>query len=345
MINLQNVWVLLRNDIRLSIRNWTVLFLLAMPLVLSLVMRVVLGGAPTLPTMAIIGADGSEFREVIIQSELFEVVDGRTKAEAREALEKGDLDVLLILPDDIDAQIGADSFPKVKLLVDESRQTQAAVAEHLVIELARAYAGQKIPVTLDVEPIRGITGEQGMLPNWVAMMLAMGIMILPTVFTQEKQAKTLDALMVTPLNYLDVIVGKSLYAIIVICFGAVVILGVNGGLTGNLPLLAVIILLGSACMVSIGLLIGLLVDSPETVGFVSSMVLIPVIWSAFFADFQGPVGEISKVLPGYHISQAMLHSMFAHGTFVSEWIHLVVLSGLAIVTGLACVWILSRREV
>jgi len=37
-----------------------------------------------------------------------------------------------------------------------------------------------------------------MLPNWVAMVLAMGIMILPTVFTQEKQAKTLDALMVTP---------------------------------------------------------------------------------------------------------------------------------------------------
>lgn len=345
MINFRNVWILMRNDIRMSLRSWTVLFLLGMPLVLSLIMRVVLGGTPTQTKMAIIGADGSDFRALIVQSQLFDVVDNLTETQAREGLEKGDLHVVLLLPDNVDAQIKAGIPPEVKLSVDESRQTQAATAEYLIRELARAYADQRVPITLQVEPIRGITRQQGMLPNWVAMVLVMGITILPSAFALEKQSKTLDALRVTPLSYLDIVIGKSLFAIVAVSFGAVVVLGVNGGFAGNLPLLAIIILLGSTSTVGIGLLIGLLVDSYEKAGYVSSMVLIPVIWSAFFADFKGLVGAVSKFFPGYHVSQAMLHAMFAHGTFVSEWTYLIALAGFATVAAAACVWVLSRREV
>ncbi len=345
MINLRNVWILVRNDIRMSLRSWTVLFLLGMPLALSLIMRVVLGGTPTQPKMAVIGADSSDFRTAIIQSQLFDIVDNLTETEAREGLEKGDLDVVLLLPENVDAQIEAGIPPEVKLSVDESRQTQAATAEYLLRELARAHAGQEVPITLQVEPIRGITRQQGTLPNWVAMVLVMGITILPSVFALEKQTKTLDALRVAPLSYPDIVIGKSLFAIVAVSFGAVVILGVNGGFTGNLPLLAIIVLLGSTSTVGIGLLIGLLVDSYERAGYVSSMVLIPVIWSAFFADFKGPIGEVSRFFPGYHISQAMLHALFAHGTFVSEWPHLAVLASFALVASAACVLALSRREV
>ena len=344
MINLRHVWVLLRNDIRMSVKNGTVLFLLAMPLALSLGMSAIIGSEPPRPKMGVVGADDSQFRSFVVQSKLFEVVDATDETRARQALEKGDLNVLLLLPNEVDDRIKAGAFPEVTLMVDESRQAQAATARYLVTELSRAFAAQQVPIALTVDPIRGITSQQGMLPNWVAMALAMGITILPTILAQEKQTRTLDALMVTPLSYLDIIVGKSLFAIIAVCVAAWAILGLNGGLTGNLPLLAAIVLLGSASTVSIGLFIGLLVDTPERAGSMSSILMIPVVWSAFFADFRGPVGEVSKFFPGYHISQSLLHSMFAHATFGSEWPYLAALAGFAALAMVACIWALSRSE-
>ena len=344
MIDVRNVWILLRNDIQLSVRNWTILFLVGMPLVLSLVMRVVLSAAPSQAKAAIVGADQSKFLEIIIQSGLFEVSDKFTGNEARLALQKGDLNVVIVLPADVDAKIEAGGVPEVLLLVDEAGQTQAAMAEHAIRELARAYAGQRVPIALKVEPIRGITRQQGILPNWMAMMLVMGITILPTALAMEKQSKTLDALLVTPLSYLDVVIGKSLNAMLWASFGALLILAVNGGLRGNLPLVGIVMVLGSASTVSIGLFIGLLSDSVEKASQISSIVLIPVIWSAFFAEFRGPVGTVSKLLPGYHISQSILHAMFTQGTFASEWVHLVVLATFALLGAVGCVWALSRRE-
>lgn len=342
--------VLLRKEVSVGLRSASLYLLVGVPLVVSLIMRVVLtGGGTKPPKVAITGQDKPALERLVTElgrgaKAPLRLVPARGEAHGRALLAKGKIHGLLVLGPDFDRALGAGERPLAKLYFDETGGTAAFSLRPVIRELLRMQAKQREPARLEVQGIRGISPWQAMLPAWVVMVLLATITLMPTSLATERQTKTLQAVLVTPIGLGEFVLGKALYGILVGLVGGVAVLAANLALVGNIALVLVFICLGAAVATLLGLLIGLLVESPQGASGVATGLYIPLLWGAFFADLSGVVGALSRITPSHYIAHGLRQALYSEGSFASLWPSLVGLAAATLVLWLLCVWALRRAE-
>lgn len=347
---LSNLWLLLRKELHVGLRSASLYLLVGIPLGVSLLMRVVLSdGGVKAPRLAVVGPQKPAL--VSLVSDLgrrgptpLRIVNVKDEAEGQRLLSKGKLKGLLVLDPSFDEALAAGERPRAVLYFDETGGSSAYGIRTIVRELFRLQAHQKEPARLEVRGIRGITPWQAMLPAWVVMVLLSTITLMPTSLATERQTKTLHAVLVTPIGLGELVGGKCLYGVVVGTLGGVAVLAANGALMGNLPLVLVLLILGSAVATLVGILIGLLIESPQGASGVATGLYIPLLWGAFFADLGGAVGAISRVTPSHHLAEGLRHALYSDGTFVSQWPALAGLGTGTLVLAFLGIWALRRAE-
>ncbi len=350
MSGLRSLGVLLRKELRVGLSSASLYLLVGVPLVVSLVMRLVLSGSGTKPPkVAIVGAPRPALTRLVkelgrVGKAPMRLVHVADEHAGRRLLAKGKLQGLLVLSPHFDGQLARGARPKAVLYFDETGGASAFTLRTVIRELLRIQARQREPARLEVRGIRGISPWQAMLPAWVVMVLLSTITLMPTSLASERQTKTLQAVLVTPIRLWEFVLGKGLYGVLVGTVGGVAVLAVNGALTGNFALALVLLVLGSAVATLLGLLLGLLLETPQSASGVATALYIPLLWGAFFADLSGVVGAVSRVTPSYHIAQGLRRALYSHGTFTGQATTLAVLAGLTVALGLVSVWALRRAE-
>lgn len=348
-VNWGNVWILLRTDLKMSLRSKGLFFFLGIPLVLSVVM----GFATRQPsidssTLVILGETKSPFVDFLSQARMgeaptFKIVD-MERDEAKVALERGKVDGVLELQEGTASRLSMGQDVPMKLMVDESSRTTAAMLPNLLRELGRIYAGAKDPVQIEVEGIRGITMAQSMLPMWVIMAVLAGISLLPAVLASERQTKTLDALLVTPVSFLDVIIGRSAYGVVIGLFGAFILLAVNGGFIGNQLLVWAYILLGSVMSVLLGLFVGLFRKDVQSASMMASLLYILFMWGIAFSEIPGPIAKFCGVMPSLFLANGMRQALFTTVTWPEQLLNLGVPLGVTALAFVGCLLALRKQE-
>lgn len=346
----RNLGVLLKKEVHVGVRSASLYLLVGVPLLVSLVMRAVLSdGGTKPPKVAIVGAERPALGRLVEEVgrrhraplRLVSVADER---EGRALLTKGRIQGLLVLDPGFDRALASGQRPKALLWFDETGGASAFTLRTVIRELFRVQAGQQEPARLEVRGIRGISPWQAMLPAWVVMVLLSTITLMPTSLATERQTKTLQAVLVTPIGLGEFVWGKALYGVLVGTVGGVAVLAANGALTGNLPLALALLGLGAAVATLLGLLIGLLVESPQGASGVATALYIPLLWGAFFADLSGVVGAVSRATPSYHLAHGLRRALYSEGTFAGQWPTLAALGAGALLLGLLGMWALRRAE-
>lgn len=346
----RNAWLLLRKELVVGLRSASFWLLVAVPLGVSLLMRGILGGeGPKPPRIAVVGQPSPRIavlcREIGKQGRRpLRIVQVKDEAEGRRQLERGKLGGLLVLPPTFDADLAAGRRPGATLYYDETSGSAAFGLRLTIRELLRSQAGQLEPARLEAKGIRGITPWQALLPAWVVMLLLSSITLMPQSIATERQSRTLAALLVTPLRLWEIILGKGLFGALIGVVGGLAILLANESLTGNLGLVLLVLGLGATVATLIGILIGLLVETPQNAAGVATALYIPLLWGAFFSDLGGAVGRISQLTPSHFMSEGLRQGLFAGASIASQWVGLVALSGLALALLAACTWALRREE-
>lgn len=347
---LGNIWVLFRKELNVGLRSVSLYLLVGLPLIVSLVMRGILSGEGAKPPkVAIVGQDKPALAKIVKRfveagRPPMRLVKVKNEREGRARLAKGKLQGLLVLGPDFDARMAAGQQPELTLYFDETGGSSAFTLRTVVRELLRIQAHQKEPARLRVRGIRGITPWQAMLPAWVVMVLLSAITLMPSSIAAERQAKTLQAVLVTPIRLWEFVVGKGLYGVAIGTVGGVVVLGANSSLQGNLALVLVFLVLGAASATLLGLIIGLLVESPQGAAGVATALYIPLLWGAFFSDLSGTVGVASRVTPSYYVALGLNRALYSGGTFVGESQGVAVLGGLCVSLLIVAMWALRRAE-
>lgn len=347
---LGNLWVLFRKELNVGLRSVSLYLLVGVPLVMSLVMQGILSGKGAKPPkVAIVGQDNPALVKIVKRFDRLgrspmRLVAVKDEREGRARLAKGKLQGLLVLAPDFDARMAAGDQPSATLYFDEAGGSSAFALRTVVRELLRIQAHQKEPARLQVRGIRGITPWQAMLPAWVLMVLLSAITLMPSSIAAERQAKTLQAVLVTPIRLWEFVLGKGLYGVAIGTVGGVVVLAANGSLQGNLPLVLLFLVLGAQTATLIGLLIGLVVESQQGASGVATALYIPLLLGAFFSDFSGAVGVASRATPSYYVAQGLNRALYSGGTFVGEWQGLAVLGGLCALLLVVALWALRRAE-
>jgi ABC-2 type transport system permease protein len=253
--------LILGKDLRLGPRSPIVLWALVVPFVLTLLVRGVFGSLfAGEPRLGVVDAGASALPEQLLAVDGIDVDVLTDAADLRARVGSGSLDAGVALPAGFDAALGAGQRPPLDLWVSGASAASArAVLTVAVIDVVRAAAGDVAPVSVEVVALgdAGLPLETRMLPLIVMMAVALaGGMVPAASLVEEKEHRTISALLVTPASTRDVLVAKGILGVVLAMAAGVVALLVNDA-WGSAPVATLLALaLGALMMAEIGLLLG-----------------------------------------------------------------------------------------
>jgi len=299
----------------------------------------------------------------------------------RSELQRGRLDMIVIAPPDIEERFRAGQRAEIVIEINDVDPTTAAYAEFIAQHLTRlvnqeilvravqegeSYAlrrtGQELtdippeviaaPTAARVINIAPVTATVVTFaaPAVLALILQhMAVTLTALSFVRERLSGALELMRVSPVNSLELVLGKylglGLVSAIIAVISTLLLVGVLGvPLLGDPWLLAAIVALLVFASLGVGLLISVISDSERQAVQLSLLVLLA---SVFFSGFVLPVHEFrpalqyaAYTLPVTH-GIALLQDVMLRGVTYAWW-QLAVLAGLGVALLLLTALLLRR---
>jgi ABC-2 type transport system permease protein len=339
---------LLARDLGRGPRSPTFLYALLMPLVIAFVTKVImLVLIDPEPRLGIVDLGGSQVTVAAQQLEGIELTFMDDPDELKHAVESWDLDAGLILPAGFDAAVKAGERPDFDFrMAGESRVTQRIVLAVTSLELIREIEGRAAPV----EVTTTVLSEGSSLP--IGDLVVLGILFWPLLvcstlvpgmmLVQEKEQRTLMALLVTPATLPEILVAKAALGFgmaMTLCVATLLVCGVTPPQPVAFGLaLAIAVLIHC----EIGLLYGTTARDGKTLynmaQTMNMVLLAPMIFYFFPSWPQWP----AKLFPTWYVIDP-LYRIGLQGAGLGEvWVDLAVALGVA--AALAVPVVLTSRR-
>jgi ABC-2 type transport system permease protein len=264
-----------------------------------------------------------------------------------------DLSLGLVLPADFDQRAGEGQPIELQAyyphwaVPDRFSQLEAFFEEQF--HQAAPGLGQLTLADQAVYPPVELSGQPAMLlMNLVAVILVIGIALVPLLMIEEKEAQTLKVLLVSPASLKQVVAGKALVGLFYSLLPALLIMLLYHYLFVHWGVALLAVILTSALAVGVGLLLGVLADSPTSASMWGSLVLLLMIGSILLKllGLDLPPAVISTVdwLPGS--ASLQLFSISQAGDFPLSmlWLNMSAMLGAIAVVLVLLAWRVRRME-
>lgn len=259
----------------------------------------------------------------------------------------------LILPAELDQTLDAGESPTLRgLVVHWAGKKEVAELQLFYEEQLTQLAGQPVRIDLEGEGVypQAIGGGRGFLTS-MAVLLALSMMGISTVthlILEEKQTKTLDALLVSPASIRQVVMGKALAGLFYCLMGAAAVFALNSGLVLHWGLAIVTVVLGALFTVAIGLLLGSIFENKQQLtlwGFlIFNILLIPAFLSIMTDILPANVVAFLSWVPTVALSLLIRTSFTGSVSLAPVLRDLGLLLASALVVYAVVVWRLRRTD-
>ncbi|MBZ0285321.1 MAG: ABC transporter permease [Anaerolineae bacterium] len=312
-MNLRRVGILFMKDLIYGSRNIIFVIAIILPLVLSLVLGLLFGTIfSEKPKLGITDASSSQLATELGASDFMIVERYDSQDGLMAALETGAVEIGLALPANFDADLLSGATTDVTLyiwgqsLVKNRTIILAAVTEELV-----NLTGRETPIAIDAVLVgdrASLSWQQRLLPLIVLMSVMIGGIMVPAIsMVEEKQARTLRALTVTPMSMGEVFLTKGLMGVLLSVFSGVAILTLNGGWGPSPALLLVVLALGGTLAAAFGVLLGSRVKDIHTLFAVIKAMGILLYAPGLIALFPDSIPQwIARLFPTYYVMQPVM---------------------------------------
>ncbi len=242
----------------------------------------------------------------------------------RDRLDRGQINAALIIPPDYEQQIVSNGRPTLQLLLNGAESIAATNALRTIEELTREMGIQLTLQRLGMDP-QDLAGFDPSLrvrfneqlsealyttPAELGLMLEFTILLFAALtFSREKELGTLESLLVTPYNSLEIIIGKSLPVVLVAITDFFIMLAMihfffDVPIRGSLPLLVALAFIYILPVLAIGLVISV-ISSNQHQAFLLVMIIGFV--NFMFTGYAAPVESmpeflqlVAQVVPAHH---------------------------------------------
>ncbi len=248
-MNLGRLFSMVRKDIVLTTRESFFVLLVVMPILMTVVLNAALGtvGEET----PVLGVYGDGLVELLEEEPSIEVVTVPSLEYLREKVAEGEYDAGLVLP-------GPGGEGEARLLISG----KSLLSERLTIgaTLMNVYRKSVNAQERAVYEIRVIGGGEfslkvRLIPFLLIVATAIGGFIISSSLIEEREMKTLNAVLVTPITYSEVILAKTVYGLFLGLVLGVLILVLNSSFRGGMIVLF-FLFLGTLFTVGLGLIAG-----------------------------------------------------------------------------------------
>ncbi len=332
----------------------SVLFVLLLPVAFAAFFGVIFsgGGSFTLQLGVVnedVGPAGSSFVAGLMTPEAGSLLKARTgsRSEMMDALNRGDVGIVLTLPSNMSASVSAGRTAAVEVFYDPGKTASAAglgVIRTLLGEANLAMSGSPRLLRMEeksvqTHPLRAIDLY---LPALLGVaFLWLGLFGTAAPLVEQRESQLLRRLRVTALRPAQILAAHVGWRATVgilqtVLFLAVGYLAFGVGVQGSVILFAAGVTLGALVFVSIGYLLAGLAKSSEGVVALGQIVNFPMMFlsGAFIPLEMMPdsLRPVAAALPLTYLNDVLRQVMVAAPAVNPLWMDFAVLSGWLVVT-------------
>ena len=346
-MSLSRILLVLRKDLQLGPRSPIFLWVLLLPILITLMLQVTFGNLfdPN-PRLGIVDQGASVVTTAVqdldgIELTLLEDVD-----DLKGKVEANDLDAGLVLQPGFDSAVRSGAQPALEFYVGgQSLASNRIILAVTTVDLVREVEGSAPPVEVELVAL----GEEALpisvrlVPFIVMYALLIAAVFLPSFsLADERENRTLSALIVTPTKLSEVVTAKGILGFLLAGAMALVTLWLNSALTAQPLALIVVLVVAALLLVEIGLIYG--TASKDIAGVFALIkgtgfiLLAPTI----FYIFTGWPQWIAKLFPTYWVINPVYEVTINNAGLSEVWVELAI--GVAVIVLLAfVVMALTRR--
>jgi ABC-2 type transport system permease protein len=328
----------------------TLFLVLLLPAALAAFFGLIFGGGdgPALQVGVVnedVGPAGAQFLAGLEAPEVQEVLHLHvgTDDEMLEALNKGEVSVVVVLPADMSAALAAGEPATVEAFYDPARSTLSGVGlgfvRTLLSEANLSLSGsprllRMEEMSVQTHPLRAIDfhvpGLLGISSLW------MGLFGTAMPLVQQRERQVLRRLRVTPLTPATLLTAQVAWRVTVgllqaALFLLVGYLGFKVKVVGNWLLLAGAVTMGTLVFTSLGYLLASLAPSSEGVSAIAQIVNFPMMMlsGSLFAVESLPAyfRPVVAIMPLTYLSDALRQIMVGAPPLHPLWLDFAVLGG------------------
>ncbi len=187
----------------------------------------------------------------------------------------------LRIPAGFDQHLTAGKQVEFQGYVCWSKRTQVSELHPILEEILSESLD--LPVTIHIEgnivypPSSGVLSLSLATINSVLMLLNMGIFLVPNLLFEEKETKTMQALLVSPASIGQVVIGKALAGSFYILVTAVMIFAISWADVIHWDIVMLFVIGGGIFSVAVGLVLGSFYEKQQDmVGWMTALLLLLV---------------------------------------------------------------------
>jgi ABC-2 type transport system permease protein len=317
MMSIRIVFSLLLHDLKMCFKSFLVFQLFLAPLSLWLIIYLVFGQMSIGdPKIGLLENENSKLVQPFVQNA--QVSRYPAEDDMLRRLEAGKLDIAVILSPGFDELVSSSEGGKMKIFIGGSAPLQRRVQAFILLQKGvMALQDREPAIRILPEPLSGTDIKPWyyrLLPLVVLIAVMMGGIFIPaTSLIDDKQRKTLQALLAAPVNTKEVLWAKMLLGGLISFLMGLMILVLNRSLSVNtVPLLAVlaIIAMSASCF---GCIIGFVSKDMKSVTTLAQSLMLLMYAPAILNLFPTIPGWLQKLFPTYYFFSPLLK--LADGSF------------------------------
>ena len=339
-----------------AVRNRTLLSVLVMVLVMVALFRVL----PALregdgSALAVVDPGPSAVVDRWAEQGQFELHRTASREEMAYVLGGEETAVLgLVLPADFDQQVESETPLVLEGYVDHWVSDSDADKIRSTFETQlTALTGR--PVQIEVSNDEVFTHPRGLRPVTTSFLMVyalvvVGLMVAPNLMIEEKELKTMEALLISPASAGQIVAAKALTGLLYCLLAAGLVLVANAAMVVHWEIALLAAACGALFTVSLGLLLGVILNLRQQLIIWSSILMIPlflpVIASEILADLQAPavVQQIVALVPTVPVAEATRWALSGQVPWAEIWSGIAVTLAWALPLLGAVAWMVRRSD-
>jgi ABC-2 type transport system permease protein len=355
--NLRIIWAIAAKDIGDAIRNKTTISIVvgvallmlsgqAMPLLLKL---------QTVPRAYYYDAGESSLIPDLAKNKDYQLVKMPSRDELENIVAESSGAFLgLVIPPDFDQMVEDGESVRLEGLVVhwvKSKDVEEAVS--FFEDKLSKQTGTSLEISIKgntIYPGPDTDGQPFMLTlTLVVVTITIGAFLVPLLMMEEKEKHTMEALMVSPASYSQVVLGKTIAGLFYCITAAAVVLVINFSMVNQWGIAVLAVLGGALFTVAIGLLVGILFDHQGVMNMWLGLILILLIMPVFLEQTIGgrlpeAIAAIFPWLPS--VAMAKLVRISLSNNLVLDQVapNLGIMLGFAVLLLGAVVWRVRRMD-
>jgi len=346
-MSLARTLTILLKDLRLGPRSPIFLWALIYPAVITLVVQVVFGNLfESRPRMAVVDQGRSEIALQMSKLEDIEVTLLKSVPDLKQRVEGNDFDAGLVLKDGFDSAMRSGQKPLLEFYIGgESLASDRIVLAVTTLDIVRKVEGKVPPVEVEVRALgdaQTLSLSIRLLPMMILFaLLIAGMFVTAFGVVDEREKKTLAAVLVTPVKLSEILAAKAGLGFILAVLMAYVTLLLNGAQGAQSGALFIALMVAGLMSVEFGLIYGTVAKDSRTLFTLMKTLNIFLLAPVIFYIFPEWPQWIAKIFPTYWLINPIFEIAIKNASLTDVGFELGIAIGIC---GLLIIPVLALKQ-